>query len=220
MYSLTLLQYCNMSKRNNRQTAESGSQGVKKSKGQESSVVESVVVNNTEGNQETTNSVGQQEKRDKGQVSSVVDSVVVNNTEPNDGVVVVEDANGVGADTTILPTSVVPNEKMTKVQDLLSVFLREKESEASCKKQVALAGRERDAATQVLRKSQTDLSIAVAKHDKLQGELRLKSMTVELVRSAWERAKFDAGMTMVVNNKSNDVVLKATSCAVTPERKK
>ena len=40
----------------------------------------------------------------------------------------------------------------------------------------ALAGRERDAASQVLRKSQTDLSIAVAKHDKLQGQLRLKSI--------------------------------------------
>ncbi len=58
----------------------------------------------------------------------------------------------------------------------------------------ALAGRERDAASQVLRKSQTDLSIAVAKHDKLQGQLRLKSMTVELVRSAWESAKVDAGV--------------------------
>ena len=73
-----------MSKWTGWQTTESAAQGVKKSKGQELSAVESAVVNNTEPNQETTNSVAQQEKRDKGQVSSVVESVVVNNTEPND----------------------------------------------------------------------------------------------------------------------------------------
>jgi hypothetical protein len=143
---------------------------------------------------QTIESAAQGVKKSKGKVSSVVESVVINDTEPNDVVVVVEDADGVGAKTTRSPTSVVPNEKMTKVQDLLSVFLCEKESEASCKKQVALAGRECDATSQVLRKSQTDHSIAVAKHDKLQGELHLKSMMVELVHSAWESVKFDAGM--------------------------
>jgi hypothetical protein len=208
-----------MSKQTGRQTTESAAQQVKKSKGQVSSVVESVVINDTEPNQQTTKSVAQQEKNSKGQVSSVVESVVVNDPEPNDVVVVVEDVDGVGVKTTNSPTSFVPNEKIPKVQDLLSVFLHEKESVSSCKKQVALAGREHDAASQGLRKSQTDHSIAVAKHDKLQGELRLKSMMVELVRSAWERAKFDAGMKGVVDNESSDVS-KATQCAVTPERKK
>ncbi len=79
-----------------------------------------------------------------------------------------------------------------------------------------MAGRERDAASQVLRKSQTDLSIAVAKHNKLQGELRLKSMTVELVRSALESAKADAGVKEVVDPNLS----KVSQCAVTPERKK
>ena len=193
-----MLQYFNMVKRIVRQSTEDASQQVKKSKGQVSSVAEGVVVNDT-----------------KRQVSPVVESVVVHNTEPNDVVVVVEDVDGVGAKTTNSPSHIVPNEKITKVQDLLSVFLREKESEASCKKQVALAGRERDAASQILRKSQTDHSIAVAKHDKLQGELRLKSITVELVRSAWESAKADAGVKDIVDNE-----LKVSACAVSPERKK
>ena len=162
-----MLQYFNMAKRIVRQSTEDGSQQVKKNKGRVSSVVEGDAVIDTER-----------------QESSVGESVVVHNTEPNDVVVVVEDVDGVGAKTTNSPSVVVPNEKISKVQDLLSVFLREKESEASCKKQVALAGREWDAASQMLRKSQTDHSIAVAKHDKLQGELRLKSITVELVRSA------------------------------------
>jgi hypothetical protein len=166
--------------------------------------------------QKTTDSGHQQEKKSKGQVSSGVESIVVNNIEPNDVIVVAEDVEGVGAKTTTSPTSPISDDKITKVQDLLSVFLREKESEASCKKQVALAGRERDAASQVLRKSQTDLSIAVAKHDKLQGELRLKSMTVELVRSAWESAKADAGVKEVVDPNLS----KVSQCAVTPERKK
>ncbi len=151
---------------------------------------------------------------------SGVESIAVNNTaEPNNAIVAVEDVDGVGAKTTNSPTSDVPNEKMTKVQYLLSVFLCEKESEASCKEQVALAGWECDAASQVLRKSQTDHSIAVAKHDKLQGVLRLKSMTVELVHSAWESAKVDAGMKEVDGNDSTDVS-KVTQCAVTPDRKK
>ena len=193
-----MLQYFNMVKRIVRQSTEDASQQVKKGKGRVSSVVEGVVVNDTER-----------------QVSSVVESVVVHNTEPNDVVVVVEDVDGVGAKTTNSHSVIVPNEKISKVQDLLSVFLREKESEASCKKQVALAGRERDAASQILRKSQTDHSIAVAKHDKLQGELRLKSIMVELVRSAWESAKADDGVKDIVDNE-----LKVSACAVSPERKK
>ena len=192
-----MLQYFNMVKRIVRPSTEDSSQQVKKGKGRVSSVVEGVVVNDTER-----------------QVSGL-ESVVVHNTEPNDVVVVVEDVDGVGAKTTNSPSHVVPNEKITKVQDLLSVFLREKESEASCKKQVALAGRERDAASQILRKSQTDHSIAVAKHDKLQGELRLKSITVEVVRSAWESAKADAGVKEIVDND-----LKVSACAVSPDRKK
>ena len=193
-----MLQYFNMAKRIVRQSTEDGSQQVKKNKGRVSSVVEGDAVNDTER-----------------QESSVGESDVVRNTEPNDVVVVVEDVDGVGAKTTNIPSHVVPNEKITKVQDLLSVFLREKESEASCKKQVALAGRERDAASQILRKSQTDHSIAVAKHDKLQGELRLKSITVELVRSAWESAKADAGVKDIVDNE-----LKVSASVVSPERKK
>ena len=192
-----MLQYFNMVKRIVRPSTEDSSQQVKKGKGRVSSVVEGVVVNDTER-----------------QVSGL-ESVVVHKTGPNDVVVVVEDVDGVGAKTTNSHSVIVPNEKISKVQDLLSVFLREKESEASCKKQVALAGRERDAASQMLRKSQTDHSIAVAKHDKLQGELRLKSITVELVRSAWESAKADAGVKDIVDNE-----LKVSAPVVSPERKK
>ena len=183
-----MLKFYIMTKRSGRQTTDSGSQREKKR----------VVVNNIEPND-----------------VSGVENVVVNYIEPNDVIDVVEDVEGVGAKTTNSPTSPISDDKITKVQDLLSVFLREKESEASCKKQVALAGRERDAASQVLRKSQTDLSIAVAKHDKLQGELRLKSMTVELVRSAWESAKADAG----VKEAADPNLTKVSQCAVTPERK-
>ena len=200
LIAILVLQYFNMVKRIVRPSTEDSSQQVKKGKGRVSSVVEGVVVNDTER-----------------QVSGL-ESVVVHNTEPtepNDVVVVVEDVDGVGAKTTNSHSVIVPNEKISKVQDLLSVFLREKESEASCKKQVALAGRERDAASQMLRKSQTDHSIAVAKHDKLQGELRLKSITVELVRSAWESAKADAGVKDIVDNE-----LKVSASVVSPERKK
>ena len=86
---------------------------------------------------QTTDSGSQREKK----------RVVVDNIEPNDVIDEVEDVEGVGVKTTNSPTSPISDDKITKVQDLLSVFLREKESEASCKKQVALAGRERDAAS-------------------------------------------------------------------------
>ena len=121
-------------------------------------------------------------------------------------------------DVTVIQTEVKKDEKSTKAQDMLSIFLHEKEGEAQCKKQVALAGREHDAAHQVLRQSESLHSIAVTKHEKLLSELRLKSMAVEIIRSAWLSAKRE--ISPAYEEPSSPVEENVTLPVVSPEKKK
>lgn len=71
----------------------------------------------------------------------------------------------------------------------------------------------------MLKKSETVHSIAMARHEKLQSELCLKRMMVELVHNAWESAKRDAHHVEEMIGKDSSLVAKEQN-AVTPERKK
>jgi hypothetical protein len=71
--------------------------------------------------------------------------------------------------------------------EVYSLFIKEKASEASLRRSLTQAGKERDYAYNEMKKSQTTHQLAVAKHEKLQHELEQKKMTVELIYDAWKR---------------------------------
>jgi len=83
--------------------------------------------------------------------------------------------------------------------EVYSLFIKEKASEASLRRSLTQAGKERDYAYNEMKKSQTTHQLAVAKHEKLQHELEQKKMTAELIYDAWKRIDAD-------NNVDNDKV--------------
>ena len=109
-----------------------------------------------DGKSSVLKNANEDDKR-KNKKPSIVDNVSdgdVNTIQPHDKMSktgVQEKANE--DDSRQRDATIEQNDKVTNVQDLLSVFLCEKESEASCTKQVVLASRERDAAKQELKKA-------------------------------------------------------------------
>ena len=75
--------------------------------------------------------------------------------------------------------------------EVYSLFIKEKASEASLRRSLTQAGKERDYAYNEMKKSQTTHQLAVAKHEKLQHELEQKKMTAELIYDAWKRIDAD-----------------------------
>jgi len=71
--------------------------------------------------------------------------------------------------------------------EVYSLFIKEKAGEASLRRSLTQAGKERDNAYNEMKKSQSKHQLAVAKHEKLQHELEQKKMTVELIYDAWKR---------------------------------
>ena len=71
--------------------------------------------------------------------------------------------------------------------EVYSLFIKEKAGEASLRRSLTQAGKERDNAYNEMKKSQSNHQLAVAKHEKLQHELEQKKMTVELIYDAWKR---------------------------------
>jgi len=75
--------------------------------------------------------------------------------------------------------------------EVYSLFIKEKASEASLRRSLTQAGKERDYAYNEMKKSQTTHQLAVAKHEKLQHELEQKKLTAELIYDAWKRIDAD-----------------------------
>ena len=75
--------------------------------------------------------------------------------------------------------------------EVYSLFIKEKAGEASLRRSLTQAGKERDNAYNEMKKSQSKHQLAVAKHEKLQHELEQKKMTAELIYDAWKRIDAD-----------------------------
>jgi len=75
--------------------------------------------------------------------------------------------------------------------EVYSLFIKEKASEASLRRSLTQAGKERDYAYNEMKKSQTTHQLAVAKHEKLQHEMEQKKLTAELIYDAWKRIDAD-----------------------------
>ena len=86
--------------------------------------------------------------------------------------------------------------------EVYSLFIKEKAGEASLRRSLTQAGKERDNAYNEMKKSQSKHQLAVAKHEKLQHELEQKKMTVELIYDAWKR--IDAVNNNVDSGSCND----------------
>ena len=86
--------------------------------------------------------------------------------------------------------------------EVYSLFIKEKAGEASLRRSITQAGKERDDAYNEMKKSQSKHQLAVAKHEKLQHELEQKKMTVELIYDAWKR--IDAVNNNVDSGSCND----------------
>ncbi len=71
--------------------------------------------------------------------------------------------------------------------DVFALFMKEKASEASLRRSLTQASRERDLAFAEMKKSQASHVLAVSKHEKLQAELRQRIMAVELIHGAWKK---------------------------------
>ena len=71
--------------------------------------------------------------------------------------------------------------------DVFALYMKEKASEASLRRSLTQASRERDLAFAEMKKSQASHVLAVSKHEKLQAELRQRIMAVELIHSAWKK---------------------------------
>ena len=69
--------------------------------------------------------------------------------------------------------------------------MKEKLLEASLRRSVCQLGKERDDAFAVMKKSQLAHTLAVAKHENMQSELRQKLITVGLIREAWDDVRVD-----------------------------
>jgi hypothetical protein len=69
---------------------------------------------------------------------------------------------------------------------LFEVLMKEKVLEASLRRSVKQSGIERDNAYAAMKKSQLEHTLAVAKHENVQAELRQKIVTVGLIREAWD----------------------------------
>ena len=69
---------------------------------------------------------------------------------------------------------------------LFEVLMKEKLLEASLRRSVSQLGKERDNAFAAMKKSQLEHTLAVAKHENMQSELRQKIVTVGLIREAWD----------------------------------
>ena len=99
--------------------------------------------------------------------------------------------------------------------DVFALYMKEKASEASLRRSLTQASRERDLAFAEMKKSQASHVLAVSKHEKLQAELRQRIMAVELIHSAWKKME-DEVKEMTVD----DGLLKGSAvgtCAVATE---
>jgi hypothetical protein len=74
---------------------------------------------------------------------------------------------------------------------LYEVLMKEKLLEASLRRSVCQLGKERDDAFAVMKKSQLAHTLAVAKHENMQSELKQKLITVGLIREAWDDVRVD-----------------------------
>jgi hypothetical protein len=74
---------------------------------------------------------------------------------------------------------------------------KEKLLEASLRMSVCQLGNERDDTFAAMKKSQLAHSLAVAKHENKQSELKQKLITVGLIREAWDDVRVAAGVDVV-----------------------
>jgi len=81
--------------------------------------------------------------------------------------------------------------------DVFALYMKEKASEASLRRSLTQASRERDLAFAEMKKSQASHVLAVSKHEKLQAELRQRIMAVELIHSAWKKMEEEVKETAV-----------------------
>lgn len=77
--------------------------------------------------------------------------------------------------------------KAAETDELFAVFLKEKENEASIRRSLVQAGKERDIAFADMKKSQSKHAVSVSKHEKLQAELRQKVLLIKLVHESWKK---------------------------------
>ena len=77
--------------------------------------------------------------------------------------------------------------KVAENDELFAVFLKEKENEASIRRSLVQAGKERDNAFADMKKSQSKHAVSVSKHEKLQAELRQKVLLIQLVHDSWKK---------------------------------
>ena len=80
---------------------------------------------------------------------------------------------------------------------LFEVLMKEKLLEALLRQSVCQLGKERDNAFSTMKKSQAAHTLAVAKHENKQSELKQKLITVGLLREAWESEKKAGGVDVV-----------------------
>ena len=88
--------------------------------------------------------------------------------------------------------------------EVYSLFIKEKASEASLRRSLTQAGKERDYAYNEMKKSQTTHQLAVAKHEKLQHEMEQKKLTAELIYDAWKRIDADNNVDFGVGKNKMD----------------
>ena len=74
---------------------------------------------------------------------------------------------------------------------------KEKLLEASLRMSVCQLGNERDDTFAAMKKSQLAHTLAVAKHENKQSELKQKLITVGLIREAWDDVRVAAGVDVV-----------------------
>ena len=90
--------------------------------------------------------------------------------------------------------------------DVFALYMKEKASEASLRRSLTQASRERDLAFAEMKKSQASHVLAVSKHEKLQAELRQRIMAVELIHGAWKKMEEEVKEMAV-----DDAVLKGSA---------
>ncbi len=91
--------------------------------------------------------------------------------------------------------------------DVFALFMKEKASEASLRRSLTQASRERDLAFAEMKQSRASHVLAVSKHEKLQAELRQKIMAVELIHSAWKKMDEDVKEMAVEDDEVFDALL-------------
>ncbi len=79
----------------------------------------------------------------------------------------------------------------TQPNILLTLFMKEKATEASVRRALTEASKARDVAFSDMKKSQAAHVLAVSKHETLQTELRQRTMAVMLIHDAWKKSTLE-----------------------------